>query len=158
MTHIKICPDCETEYNPHIEKCADCGAVLLLHEELKKLQEERRRCMVKMLENPAVVKEGDLKWMDELFNVLVDSGIPCRVNSDTECKKGCCGNTFQLMVSSEDAGRARERIEEYYTEIDPAFKHSKEMMSQGRCPACATPVGSDTVECPECGLTLLIVE
>ncbi len=41
MNRNKICPDCETEYLPHIEKCSDCGAVLLLYEEYRSVQEER---------------------------------------------------------------------------------------------------------------------
>lgn len=158
MTQIKICPDCKTEYNPHIEKCADCGAVLVHPEELERVYQDRKRCAVEMIADPVVVKDGELRWMNELSDVLVRSGIPCLVNSEAGCKKGCCGEKFQLMVSSEDAERAGERIADYYAEIDPEFLHSKEMLSQGRCPACSTPVGSDTAECPECGLTLLIIE
>jgi hypothetical protein len=158
MMKIKICPHCETEYNSHIEKCADCGAVLLLPEEITRIQEERKQCMTKLLENPVIVREGDLKWMDELFEALVDSGIPCVVNSNAGCKKGCCGEKFQLMVSAKDAEKARERIEEYYAEIDPEIHASNQLMDQGKCPACATPVGDNAVECPDCGLTLIIME
>jgi len=51
MNRNKICPDCEIEYLPHIEKCADCGAVLLLHEEHRQAQEEKKRLMAKAIEN-----------------------------------------------------------------------------------------------------------
>lgn len=155
---IKICPYCETEYNPHVETCADCGTVLLSPEEIRRKKEEREQCMEKLLENPVIVREGDLKWMDELFEALVDSGIPCVVNSNAGCKKGCCGEKFQLMVSAKDAERARERIEEYYAEIDPEIHASNQLMRQGKCPACATPVDDNVVECPDCGLTLIIME
>lgn len=77
MNRNKICPDCEIEYLPHIEKCADCGAVLLLHEEHRQAQEEKKRLMAKAIENAAVVREGDLKWLGKLYNVLIDAGIPC---------------------------------------------------------------------------------
>ena len=59
MNRDKICPDCEIEYLPHIEKCADCGAVLLLHEEYKRAQEARKRLTEKFIENAVVVREGD---------------------------------------------------------------------------------------------------
>jgi hypothetical protein len=62
------------------------------------------------------------------------------------------------MVSSKDAERANERIEEYYMEIHPEIRASREMMSQGKCPACGSPVNSGAAECPDCGLTLLITE
>jgi len=158
MTQIKICPDCSAEYFAHIENCADCGTVLLLPEENRKMQEERRRCKEKSFENPVAVREGSLKWMDELYTVLINAGIPCVVNVDAGCNKGCCGDTCRLLVSAQDAEKANERIEEYFSEIHPEIKASREMMSQGKCPACSSPVTSDAVECPDCGLTLIIVE
>ena len=154
----KICPDCEAEYFAHIENCADCGTLLLLPEEVKKAQEEKNRCMEKALENQVVVREGDLKWMGELYNVLIDSGIPCSISGDDGCKKGCCGDKLRLLVSSEDVEKASKRIDEYYIEVHPEMQASQEMVSQGKCPACASPVSPDAAECPDCGLTLLIFE
>lgn len=158
MTQIKICPDCSTEYFAHIENCADCGAVLLFPEENRKMQEERQRCREKSFENPVIVREGSLKWMDELYAVLINAGIPCMVNADAGCNKGCCGDTCRLLVSAQDAEKANEHIEEYYAEMHPEIKASRELMSQGKCPACGSPVESDTVECPDCGLTLMIID
>jgi hypothetical protein len=158
MTQIKICPDCNTEYFPHIENCADCGVHLVSPEELSKVQEDKKRCMEKVLDNGVAVKEGELKWMDELYHVLIDSGIPCTVTADTGCKKGCCGNPYRLIVSSRDAEQAVMKIEEYHRKIHPELESSEKMLSQGKCPACASPVDSGSVECPDCGLTLLIIE
>jgi len=158
MTQIKICPDCAAEYFAHIENCADCGAVLLLPEENQKMQLERQSCKEKSFENAVVVREGSLKWMDELYNVLINSGIPSTVNSDAGCKKGCCGDTCRLVVSAQDAEKANERIEAYYAEIHPEIQASREMMGQGKCPACSSPVEDDALECPDCGLILMIVE
>jgi len=158
MTHIKICPDCSTEYFPHIEFCADCGSGLLPPDEIKKMQEEKKQCMDKSLGDAVVVREGSSKWMDELYSVLVESNIACAVNSDAGCKKGCCGDTYRLLVSSQDAEKASERIEEYCAEIHPELQASREMMSLGKCPACGSPVSPDAVECQDCGLTLLIID
>jgi hypothetical protein len=157
MTQIKVCPDCNTEYYAHIENCADCGALLLHPDEFEKAEQQRRRCMDELLQNPVIVKEGDLKWIDELYHLLIDSKIPCTVNLDG-CNKGCCGDRYRLLVSSGDAERAGKLIEDYYAETDPEFRAARDNISQGRCPACSHPVGSDAVECPDCGLTLLIVE
>jgi len=157
MNRNKICPDCEVEYLPHIEKCADCGAVLLLHEEHRQAQEEKKRLMAKAIDNSVVVREGDLKWLGELYNVLINAGIPCTVTSDAGCKKGCRPKCM-LIVSKEDLERAQERIAEYYMEIHPELRASNELISQGRCPACGSPVGSGDKECSDCGLTLVIIE
>ena len=158
MNRDKICPDCEVEYMPHMEKCADCGAVLLLHEEHRRAQEERKRLTEKFIENAVVVREGDLKWLGELYNVLIDAGIACTVTSDAGCNKGCCGAKCQLIVSTEDVERARERIAEYFMEIHPELRASNELMSQGKCPACGSPVGAEEKECSDCGLTLVVIE
>jgi hypothetical protein len=158
MTNIKICPDCTTEYFAHIENCADCGSVLLSPEEHERVQEDRKRCKEKILEDTVVLKDGDLKWIDELYNVLINAGIPCAVNADTGCKKGCCGNPYQLLVSREHAEKANELVEEHYTKLHPEIQVSREMMSQGNCPACSSPVDPNAAECPDCGLVLIINE
>jgi len=158
MTNIKICPDCNTEYFSHVRQCADCGVLLLTLDEMKKVEEEKKRCMETLLENAVAVREGDLSWMDQLYHVLIDAGIPCTVRADTGCRKGCCGHPYQLLVSSRDAEEAALRIEEHCRKIHPEIESSEHMLSQGKCPACASPVESGSVECPECGLTLLIIE
>ena len=91
MQQIKVCPDCATEYFSHIKDCADCGALLLSHDENRKVQEEKRLCIGQALEDQVVVREGELIWMKELYNVLIDAGIPCVINADAGCNKGCCG-------------------------------------------------------------------
>ena len=155
MNRSKICPDCGTEYLPHIERCADCGTVLLLPEELEKALEEKRRLMEQAVENEVAVREGDLNWMRELYSVLIDSGIPCAVRSDSGCKKSCRG-TCRLVVARDDVERAQERIEEYFMEMHPEIRASRELAGEGRCPACGSPVGAGERECPDCGLMLVI--
>jgi uncharacterized OB-fold protein len=158
MNLNKICPDCETEYLPHIEKCADCGTVLLLHEEYSRVREEKKQLAEKAVRNAVMLREGDLKWLDELCNVLLDAGISCSVTSDDGCNKGRCGDNWQLIASKEDVERAEERIEEYFMEMHPEIRASNELVSQGKCPACGSLVRADANECPDCGLTLVIIE
>ena len=158
MNLNKICPDCRAEYYPHIEKCADCGAVLMLFEEYEKALEERKRIEEKALENMVVVRDGDLDWMNELRSVLIDAGIPSTVHSNTGCGKGCCGDKCKLMVSPEDLERARDAIEEYLMDLEPDLRIAREMFGKGKCPACGSPVGPDDRECKDCGLPLIIIE
>ena len=158
MEQIKICPECGCEYYPHIESCADCGVILLREGEIKTVKEGKNRPQKTALISPVAVRQGTLSWMRELWGMLIDSGISCIVTADDDCNKGCCGNTYRLMVSSKEAAKADERIEAYYTEIHPEANISRELAGQGKCPACASPVESDTEACPDCGLTLLIIE
>ncbi len=156
MNRNRICPDCRTEYLPQIEKCADCGEVLLWPEEIEKAHEERKRLAEKAVEDEAVVREGDLDWMSELHSVLIDSGIACTVRSDSGCRKGSHGKC-RLVVSPEDYERAQERIEEYFSEMHPEIRASRELVREGRCPACGSPLGDGDAECRDCGLPLVIV-
>ncbi len=153
----KICPECETEYLPHAEKCADCGAVLLRPEELENARREKERLMEKVVENEVVVRKGDLNWMTELYEVLIDAGISCAVRGDSGCKKGCSVH-YHLVVASEDVERAQGRIEEYFAEMHPEIRDSRELADAGKCPACGSPVGASDRECPDCGLPLVIIE
>ncbi len=157
MNLNKICPQCQTEYLPQIQRCSDCGALLLFPEEYKKAEEERKRTAEETVKNRAVVRKGDLSWLTELKTVLIDAGIPCTIHTDAGCKKGCCGDTCRLVVSPEDLERAQASIEEYLMESNPEFEASSELIREGKCPACGSPVGKDARECPDCGLPLLIV-
>ena len=157
MSEIKLCPNCNTEYFSHIECCADCGETLLFPGEKKVVKTEKKPHSDTGLEDPVVVRTGSLKWLDELSNVLTDSGIPCVVSGEEGCSKGGCGATYYLLVTAENAAVAHERIEEYCMEIHPEIKDSQELISQGKCPACGCSVGADAADCPDCGLTLMIV-
>ncbi|MEW6599366.1 MAG: hypothetical protein AB1499_00195 [Nitrospirota bacterium] len=157
MMNIKICPDCGTEYFAHIQNCADCGTALLLPEDNKNIQAKRQRCREEILDSPVIIREGDLEWLNELYNALIDASIPCVINVD-RCKKGCSSHPYQLLVSESDASRANDIIEEHYMNVHPEARESENMRKEGRCPACGSPVNEETVECPNCGLRLLITE
>jgi hypothetical protein len=157
MKRNKICPDCGTEYLPHVEKCADCGAVLLLSEEYEKVKEEEERIRQQALDDEVAIREGDLAWISELYSVLIDSGIPCAVRSDPCCGKGC-RPAYRLIVSRDDVQRALERIDEYFAEMHPEIRASRELLMEGRCPACGSPVGASDPACSDCGLVLVIEE
>lgn len=158
MSEVKICPACRTEYFPDREHCADCGAVLLSAEEDRRVQEKKKNQLGSGLVEPVVLRRGSLQWMDELCRVLIDSGIPCCVDVEPGCKRGGCGSTYWLLVSRQYGEEADARIETYCRNMHPEIKDALEMINQGKCPACGCDVPVDAVMCPECGLTLLIIE
>ncbi|MDD5773451.1 MAG: hypothetical protein PHX78_08330 [bacterium] len=163
MSQIKICPECREEYQPHIIKCVHCGTILVPPEEIKDekkelTSEEIMKFDNVVLENPVAVREGDSGWIREIFIVLVKADIPCAISQDDGCGKGCCGDKSMLLVSEKDMEKAHEKIEEYCMKKYPELKTSNEMISKGKCPACGSPVETGAVECPDCGLILLIIE
>ena len=156
MSQIKICPECNTEFFHHVQNCTDCGAALLLPEENQKIQEERKQCSDKMIENAVTVKEGDLDWIDELYNMLLDASVPCVIKANIGC--GCSGQPYALLVSADNTEQAIGLIEEHYAKVHPEIEASNELINQGNCPACGSPVGPNDPECRDCGLTLMIIE
>ncbi len=111
----------------------------------------------KTLGDGVVVRKGDLKWLDELYNILIDAGIPCTVTSETACK-GHCGDDWLLVVSKADQARAKERIEQYFIELHPELRVSNELANEGKCPACGFPVAAGANVCPDCGLTFEVID
>ena len=156
MSQIKICPDCNAEFFHHVQNCTDCGTALVLPEENQKIQDERGKCKEKLLDNAVPVKEGDLDWIDELYNMLLDASVPCVMKANIGC--GCSGHPYALLVSKEDAERANDLIEEHYAKVHPEIEASNELANQGKCPACGSDVSPDDPECRDCGLTLMIIE
>lgn len=157
VQEVKICPECNCDYRPHIDRCVNCGEDLVWLEEHRRLQEEEERLRSQALENPVAVREGEIAWIDELHEVLIATGIPCRIHADPGCAKGCRGHAVRLLVSRQDLERAHERCEEYFAELHPEARVSQEMMRQGKCPACGSSVAPKAVECPDCGLALLTI-
>ena len=157
-SRLKICPDCSCDYLAHIDACAKCGAALVTFAEHTRLREERRRLEEGGLDDPVAVREGEVRWLSELYQVLITSGIASKIHSDPSCGGSCRGNTCQLLVSRSEAEKAHLRIEDYFAEVHPEVQESRESMSEGKCPACGSAVASDEAECHDCGLVLLIIE
>lgn len=158
MNLNKICPECDTEYLPNIETCADCGVKLLMYEEYRNLTDERKHLAEQALRNSVVVRKGDLKWLEELRTALIDSGIHCTIAPGEGCDKSRCSGEWQLLADKEDSERALARIEEYFEDMYPEMKASNELASQGKCPACGYALRPDATECPDCGLKFAIDE
>ncbi len=158
MNLNKLCPVCRMEYLYHIDKCADCGHDLVLPEEYNKTQTEIKRIAGSAIENRVVVRKGDLGWLSELRAVLMEASIPSTIVSEDNCSKGCCSDSFHLMVGPGDLERAQESIEEYFMVINPELCDANELIKAGKCPACSFPAPAEARECPDCGLPLLIIE
>ena len=156
----KVCPDCGLEYRSHVESCVDCGTELLGREEHARRLEETERCREAALVEPVVVRQNNLPRIDELYKALIAAGIPCQVHENPAMAGGggCGGAIWSLVVSRADAEKAVQRIEDYQVELHPELGLARDLQSQGKCPACGSEVGPEAAECPDCGLTLLIVE
>lgn len=105
-----------------------------------------------------VIKEEGQEWIRELSHMLSEEGISSRIALAPGCSAGQCGCQFHLLVNKKDVQAAIVSIDEYYMELHPEIRESQEWADQGRCPACGHHVGTDTTECPDCGLQFIIEE
>ncbi len=108
------------------------------------------------LEEWVVIREDTQDWTKELADMLTEKGVPTLLKLAPGCSAGTCGCKFQLMVPKENLQEALENVDEYYIITHPELKESKEWEDQDRCPACGHHVGKDAMECPDCGLLLII--
>lgn len=154
----KYCPECNTEYYSHIENCADCSVPLVTQSKMEELKHNKRNVSGNASSEPVAVREGDKSWIQEVYNHLETKGFTAKITCSPDCSPGRCGETFQIVVPSEDAEEAAQCIEEYNHEAHPELKESYNNSSEGKCPACGHDVGFEATECSDCGLMLLIEE
>jgi len=153
---VKYCPECNAEYYAHIIDCADCGVPLKTPEELSEIRERQRRFEEEDAQEAVAIRQDRKSWILELHQVLIAKGYSSRVTVSPGCTPGACSETFLLIVPKEEAESAAKCIDEYAKEIHPELRKSKELASQGKCPACGYNVGFDAKECSDCGLLLVI--
>jgi hypothetical protein len=156
MSQDKLCPECNSEYLPHIVSCPTCDVPLMLSVELEEIQERRRQSAAEDIKNAVAIKEGGKRWIIELRDVLINKGFACSIKIAQSSAPGQCGETFLLIVSKETAESATICIGDYIHEVHPEIKESKELAAQGKCPACGSDTGTSATECPDCGLLLMI--
>lgn len=158
MEQIKICPECREEYYAHISECHDCEVPLRWPEEVEKNSIEIENHTEEIVETGAVIKEDRQEWIMELKDMLLEKNVPSLMRACSGCSPGKCNSSYQLLVKKDDIDRANALIAEYFLHIHPEIKESVEWQKEGRCPACGHQVGSDSKECTDCGLLLVIEE
>ena len=107
-----FCPECETEYRPGIQRCADCGASL--GPELPRLPRKEYPEPVLLLSS------RDREMMSVLRAVLRNSGIECWLVGDMPYR--LASSVVQVYVREEHLARAREVVTSLAepTELSPA--------------------------------------
>ncbi len=156
MSEYKYCPECNSEFFPHVAECPDCYVTLKTPEELEELRESQRQLAEEDAKKVVAIKQGEKDWILELHHVLVERGYLCSVTVSPSCSPGKCGESFFLLVPKEEAESAINCINEHNYKVHPEIKVSDELTAQGKCPACGFDAGIDAKECPDCGLILVV--
>lgn len=153
---VRICPKCRAEYYSHITKCADCGTPLKSLDEIKAGGIEAR--VEGSVDGWVEIRHDAKGWIDELSELLIEGGVPARVELAEGCRAGSCGAQYRLLVPGIAADDAMQMIEDYFVEMHPEAGQADEWATEGKCPACGHLVDAAMKECPDCGLALKIEE
>lgn len=156
---IRVCPDCGSEFQPHILECIDCGAATRPATDLP-LQPEPAPPPERSSSPPAIpslvpgmeahpLRQAPLEWARDLSQYLIDHGVSCRVEP---CRSEGCTSQFTVTVAPGDMERARELDHRFLLQEVPDAAYVN-LETEG-CPACGTPLGQGQDECPECGLVV----
>ena len=106
------CPKCKTEYREGIEKCADCGSVLV-----SSLNEEER------VDESCAILNGDKKHVHLILDHLRNEGISsafaikAKKNKDEEGEEA--GNKYELFVAVSEREDAIKCAAEFMRKTNP---------------------------------------
>lgn len=155
----KLCERCRSEFVPAVESCIDCGGPLVeVDPRMTGAPRESRQPppppdltapALAAADEPSLVREEDVSYIQPLAKRLRAAGIRCEVNQN--CKKGCSGRVA-LWVPAADLAAAAALDREHFAALVPDASFV-DLDGEG-CPACGTPLSAGQVDCAECGLTL----
>jgi predicted amidophosphoribosyltransferase len=151
---VRICPECETEYLPRIERCSDCDVALVDRVEPEDDESEDEspdssQALPSGLppgEYVALVRRERAVDLDPLAARLGGQRIPFRVDVRQ-------GLSFELRVRREERTAALAALQDLLTPSDVVA--DAESAAYESCPACETALPEGARACPECSLELV---
>ena len=155
-TDFVVCPQCGSEYQPHVTHCIDCGAPTQSgwghHDEMN----PKASSLPPESEDFVVVKGGDLQWAENFGNFLEEHGIPWRIEVSDRSGPYRKPISCAVQVAEKDLYRAHELEQQYLLLENPALAAEFiTLPSIEQCPACGSQVSPESSECQSCGLTLM---
>jgi uncharacterized protein with PIN domain len=148
---VRYCRRCDTEFQPHVVRCSDCGGEL-----------EDQYPDAAADDSPAQVQAETSTPDGEFVTVATDlsSGKAEQVarslgRASIPFRVGARGFSFLLAVRKQDQVATRQillrarAIPWESLQDQPAVAETG-----GPCPACSEPVASGSRECASCGLSL----
>jgi predicted amidophosphoribosyltransferase len=151
---VKRCPECREDYMPHVERCADCGAVLVARDDEAPLDgEAEAESPLPPGEYRVLLAADRAAELDPLVARLARAGVPAKVTVSRR------GTGFELRVRDEERPRAVELLHDVVGAAAAAEaaleRHfDAERGGYAHCPACESSLPAGATECAECGLLL----
>jgi uncharacterized protein with PIN domain len=146
---VRYCRRCDTEFQPHVVRCSDCGGELEDQYPEAVTGDSQPQVQEETPDGEFVTVATDLSAgkAELVARSLGRAAIPFRV--------GAHGIRFVLAVRKQDQPATRQillrarAIPRESLQDQPAVAETG-----GPCPACGDPVASGSTECASCGLSL----
>jgi ketosteroid isomerase-like protein len=151
-----VCPECGSEFQPHIKACIDCGAATVPPEAARARVRDRPAASPpgedEDDEEEIAIRAEELEWIEDLRELFERHGISSRIEalSSSYHQHRC-----KILVARQDALRAFELDRELLRErLGEEGADLAELPPAGACPFCSSTLPAGTVECPGCRLRL----
>jgi ketosteroid isomerase-like protein len=154
LDHV-VCPECGSEFQPHVTHCIDCGAATVAPGVAPAAPDEAETAPAPPVRDAEEVgiRTDELEWIEGLQALFARHGIASRIHRVEGSRRH--PDRYEIVVAPGDARRAfaldrdllQERLgdeEIELTEVPPA----------GVCPYCRAEVPADRTDCPSCGLVI----
>jgi ketosteroid isomerase-like protein len=148
-----VCPECGSEFQPHVTHCIDCGAATV---------PPGAAAPIRLVPTPlppagdaeeVVVRTDDLEWIEGLQALFERHGIASRVHPVTVSPRH--PDRFKIVVAPRDAKRAFTLDREFLQgRLGDDEIELTEIPPPGICPYCGSEAPADSTECPSCGLVI----
>jgi ketosteroid isomerase-like protein len=159
-----VCPECGSEFQPHVTHCIDCGAVTVAPGSVAPgaaAPAERISAPPPPDRDPddVSVRTDTLEWIEGLKALFEQEGIASRIYPVPVAdltRRGTRNSTrYEIAVAPRDVKRAFALDREFLQgrlgddEIELA-----EIPPPGVCPYCGSEAPAGSTECPRCGLVI----
>ncbi len=152
LDHV-VCPECGSEFQPHVTHCIDCGAATV---------PPGAAAPIRLVPTPLPpagdaeevrVRTDDLEWIEGLQALFERHGIASRIHPAAGSLRH--PDRFEIVVAPRDAKRAFALDREFLQgRLGDDEIELTEVPPPGVCPYCGAEVPADRTDCPHCGLVL----
>jgi uncharacterized protein with PIN domain len=146
---VRYCRSCDTEFQPHVVRCSDCGGELEDQYPDAVTDADPAPIPEQAADDEFVTVATDLSAgkAEVVARKLGEAGIRFRV--------GARGYAFVLAVREQDQPATRQiLLRARAIPLEPLRDQPAVAETGGPCPACGDPVARGSSECPGCGLSL----
>jgi ketosteroid isomerase-like protein len=147
-----VCPECGSEFQPHVKVCIDCGAATV-SPEAARTGDLNEPGDLPLDEAEAIhIRTDELEWIESLRALFEQHGISCWIHPAESSRRL---QRYKISVAKEDASRAFELDGELLRQrLGDEGEDLVAIPSPGLCPSCRARLPAGAVECPGCGLML----